>query len=115
MAERANVIGGMRVALIRRRYTAFGGAERYTESVAQGLARRGHEVHLFAERWAGRGAAPGVTLHRVPVPPGPSFMRALAFARGAARAVTREPYDAIVSFERTLRQDVYRAGDGCHR
>ncbi len=106
----------MRIALIRRRYTAFGGAERYTAAVAEGLARRGHEVHLYAERWGGQvGAPPGLTLHRVPVPPGPSFLRVLAFAAGAARAVSRERYDAIVSFERTLRQDVYRAGDGCHR
>lgn len=37
------------------------------------------------------------------------------FAAGAARAVARDSYDAVVSFERTLRQDVYRAGDGCHR
>jgi UDP-glucose:(heptosyl)LPS alpha-1,3-glucosyltransferase len=106
----------MRIALIRRRYTAFGGAERYTTAVAEGLARRGHEVHLFAERWSGEGGGPpGPTLHRVPVPPGPSFARVLAFAAGAARAVSREQYDAVVSFERTLRQDVYRAGDGCHR
>lgn len=105
----------MRIALIRRRYSAFGGAERYTAAVAQGLARRGHCVHLFAERWVGAAVTAGVTLHRVPVPPGPTFARVLAFAVGAARAVSREPFDAIVSFERTLRQDVYRAGDGCHR
>jgi UDP-glucose:(heptosyl)LPS alpha-1,3-glucosyltransferase len=106
----------MRIALIRRRFTAFGGAERYTAAVAEGLARRGHEVRLFAERWAGEArGVPGLTLHRVPVPPGPSFARVLAFAAGAARAVSRERYDAVVSFERTLRQDVYRAGDGCHR
>jgi UDP-glucose:(heptosyl)LPS alpha-1,3-glucosyltransferase len=84
--------------------------------VAEGLARRGHDVHLFAERWArDAGMRPEIALHRVPVPPGPSFVRVLAFAAGAARAVAREPCDAIVSFERTLRQDVYRAGDGCHR
>ncbi|HYB72496.1 MAG TPA: glycosyltransferase family 4 protein [Candidatus Sulfotelmatobacter sp.] len=106
----------MRIALIRRRYTPLGGAERYAAAVAEGLARRGHEVHLFAERWSGDGGGPpGLTLHRVPVPPGPSFARVLAFAAGAARAVSRGPYDAVVSFERTLRQDVYRAGDGCHR
>ena len=106
----------MRIALIRRRYTPFGGAERYTAAVAEGLVARGHEVHLFAERWVDdAGASPRVSLHRVVVPPGPSFVRALAFAARAARAVAREDYDAIVSFERTLRQDVYRAGDGCHR
>ena len=106
----------MRIALIRRRYTPFGGAERYTTAVAEGLARRGHDVHLFAERWDDHaGRTPDVSLRRVPVPPGPSFVRVLMFAAGAARAVARDSYDAIVSFERTLRQDVYRAGDGCHR
>ncbi len=106
----------MRIALIRRRYTPYGGAERYTAAVAEGLVARGHEVHLFAERWAGPAEAKSrIQYHRVPVPPGPSFVRALAFAAGAARAVVRDSYDAVVSFERTLRQDVYRAGDGCHR
>src|SRR5574341_904442 len=105
----------MRIALVRRRYTAFGGAERYTAAVAEGLARRGHDVHLFAERWTSDGGArPGISLHRVPVPPGPSFVRVLAFAAVSARAVAREPCDAILSFERTLRQDAYRARDGCH-
>ncbi len=106
----------MRIALIRRRYTPFGGAERYTAAVAEGLVVRGHKVHLFAERWVGEGDAMSrIQFHRVAVGPGPSFLRVLAFAARAARAVAREHYDAIVSFERTLRQDVYRAGDGCHR
>lgn len=44
-----------------------------------------------------------------------SFLRAWSFARNCRAAVGREPFDVICSFERTSRQDVYRAGDGCHR
>ena len=29
--------------------------------------------------------------------------------------LNREAFDIIHSFERTLYQDIYRAGDGCHR
>jgi UDP-glucose:(heptosyl)LPS alpha-1,3-glucosyltransferase len=45
----------------------------------------------------------------------PSFLRALSFAFFCKRAVTQARCDLVFSLERTLRQDIYRAGDGCHR
>src|SRR5439155_1672931 len=45
-------------------------------------------------------------------------LRALHAHPGAAvarRAVARGTWDIVQSHERTLRQDVYRAGEGCHR
>lgn len=103
----------MRIALIRRRYTATGGAERYLAQLAAGLAGAGHTVHLFAHSWTG--APPGVRLHRVPVPPGPAFVRVLGFAWTAHRMTRRGDVDLVHSFDRTIRPDIYRAGDGCHR
>ena len=29
--------------------------------------------------------------------------------------LSREPFDIVHSFERTVSQDIYRAGDGCHK
>jgi UDP-glucose:(heptosyl)LPS alpha-1,3-glucosyltransferase len=57
----------------------------------------------------------GVTLHTLALPPLPSAARVLALAVSARRAVARASWDVVQSHERTLRQDVYRAGEGCHR
>jgi UDP-glucose:(heptosyl)LPS alpha-1,3-glucosyltransferase len=44
-----------------------------------------------------------------------SFVKILTFAMAARRVIKRAPCDLVFSLERTLEQDVYRAGDGCHR
>src|SRR3989304_4428990 len=46
---------------------------------------------------------------------GPSFLRLLTFAINSYFAVKKASIDIILSFDRTLYQDSYRAGDGCHR
>lgn len=103
----------MKIGVIRQRYTAIGGAERYLDAVIRELTARGHEVHVFASAW--RGDSSGFTFHRVPVVRLTSFLRALTFAWSARDVVRRERCDLVLSLERTIEQDVYRAGDGCHR
>ncbi len=103
----------MRIALIRQRYKATGGAERYLAHLVTALTSAGHAVHLFANRWMDQ--PPGVTLHRVRVPVGPAFVRILGFAWTAHRMTWRGDFDLVHSFDRTIRPDIYRAGDGCHQ
>jgi len=103
----------VRIALIRRRYAESGGAERYVAQLVTALAGAGHAVHLFANRWTAVPA--GVRVHRVPVPPGPAFLGILGFAWAAHRMTRREGFDLVQSFDRTIRPDIYRAGDGCHQ
>ncbi|HPV29451.1 MAG TPA: glycosyltransferase family 4 protein [Deltaproteobacteria bacterium] len=112
----------MNIALIRQRYTDFGGAERYVAGLADRLTRLGHDIHVFAASWrispsggARESAHPGLTFHRVPTLRGTSFLGILSFALNSRRLLRREAFDVIHSFERTLYQDVFRAGDGCHR
>ena len=103
----------MRIALIRQRYAAGGGAEGYVARLLESLSAAGHEVHLFAHRWTG--VPPGVTIHRVPVVPAPAFLRILSFAWAAHRMTRGGGFDLVHSFDRTIRPDIYRAGDGCHQ
>ena len=44
----------MKLALIRRSFSATGGAELYLQRLLAGLVREGHEVDLFAEKWEGQ-------------------------------------------------------------
>jgi UDP-glucose:(heptosyl)LPS alpha-1,3-glucosyltransferase len=60
-------------------------------------------------------APAGVTLHRLRVPRLPASARVLLLAALARRAVAAGRWDVVQSHERTLSQQVYRAGEGCHR
>lgn len=104
----------MRIGFIRQRYVQSGGAERYLNAVAEELAARGHEVHVFAHTWT-PGETPGIQVHPVRRLKLTSALRALSFAWCCEKVVRQTACDVIFSLERTLRQDVYRAGDGCHR
>ncbi len=103
----------MKIGLIRQRYAASGGAERYVGHLVARLAEAGHEVHLYAYRWTD--VPPGVAVHRVPILLAPASLRVLSFAWAAHRMSRRGGFDLIQSFDRTFRPDIYRAGDGCHR
>lgn len=102
----------MRIALIRKKYTPHGGAERYLQQLVDGLLKAGHEVHLFASKWEEQ---PGIVFHRVPFVKGLSFLQVISFAASVRKALAKEKFDLVHSLERTVCQDVYRAGDGCHK
>lgn len=102
----------MKLALIRRQFSATGGAELYLQRLLQALALKGHELHLFAETWDGQPA--GVVLHPVNAR-GARAQKLLRFVEAVHQELARETFDCVFSLERTLKQDVYRAGDGVHR
>ena len=104
----------MRIALIRQKYTPFGGAERYMARLVAGLAAASHQVHILAAGWDAD-KTQEVTFHRVPIIKKPGWLKALTFSRGCRKIIEQERFDVVFSLERTLRQDIYRAGDGCHR
>ncbi len=106
----------MKVAIVRQRYVAYGGAERFVARFVDELIRRGHEVHIFTHRWISeQEGLPGVVFHRVFLLPGGSFFRLVSFAVFSHLAIRKENFDIVHSFERIFTQDIYRAGDGCHR
>ncbi|MBW1740966.1 MAG: glycosyltransferase family 4 protein [Deltaproteobacteria bacterium] len=110
----------MKVALIRKKYSPFGGAERYVDTLVRHLLDLGHEVHIFANEWesATRGtqsATQRLVFHRVPMIKGLSVLKLLSFAINVRRLLKKERFEIVHSFERTLYQDIARAGDGCHK
>jgi UDP-glucose:(heptosyl)LPS alpha-1,3-glucosyltransferase len=103
----------MKIALIARPFAFHGGVERATAGLVEALVARGHDLHLLSP---GASVAPaGATLHRLRLPRLPATARVLALAALAGRAVDAGRWDVVQSHERTLRQHVYRAGEGCHR
>ena len=102
----------MKLALIRRQFSATGGAELYLQRLLGMLAERGHELHLFTESW--EEAPAGVTLHPLRIRASRA-RRPIVFAEVVRHELAGQSFDCIFSLERTRRQDVYRAGDGVHR
>lgn len=107
----------MKIALLRQRVTALGGAETTLNYLVRGLAAAGHEVAVYgADRptEAQAGLGPGVSYVQVPVWGGKT-LRLLTFARNSRRLLARAGPDVVFSLERVPGLQVYRAGDGCHR
>ena len=102
----------MRIAFMHRSLSG-GGTEADLRRMAEGLAARGHALHVFTAD----GAAPptGVVAHRVPVLRAGRWARLVSFALLAPRLVARAGWDVVVGFGRTPRQDVVRVGGGTHR
>lgn len=102
----------MKIALIRRKFAAVGGAELYLQRLLRALAASAHEVHLFSEEW--NEGPDGVTQHPIRVS-GSRAARPAQFAEAVHRELGGGFFDCVFSLERTIRQDVYRAGDGVHK
>lgn len=101
----------MKIAFIRKNYTPYGGAEKYLSLVSKVLEAQGSEVHIFsANKWHGIS-----NVHHIGTLRKPSFLSNMLFAVNCKNKIKKEFFDCILSFERTLYQDIYRAGDGCHR
>lgn len=104
----------MKIAIVRKKFNPFGGAERYLNLLSAYLVREGHEVHVFANRWPGQGNN-GVVFHRIPMIGGLSLLKVWSFAIAAWVSLKRFSGDVIFSNERLFSQDIYRASDGVHR
>jgi UDP-glucose:(heptosyl)LPS alpha-1,3-glucosyltransferase len=107
----------MRIALLRMRVGGPGGAEATLQHLARGLAAAGHQVAVYGAEPFGQGTGvlrPDVTLVPVPVWGGKT-LRLLSYAANSRRLLQKAPVDVVLSLERTFFQQVYRAGDGCHR
>ncbi len=108
----------MKIAVVRQKYTDFGGAERYTAALIESLLNAGHEVHVFANEWKMKNNSSRegrIVFHSVPTLKLLSVLEVITFAVNVRRLLKQQPFDIIHSFERTFYQDIYRAGDGCHR
>lgn len=96
----------MNIALIIESFGTIGGAERMAGYLADGMVRRGHEVHVYAAKIEG---GPAVVPHRISAK---GLNRHVAFSNGVRRAMQK--HDVVYSFTRTVSQDILRLGGGIH-
>lgn len=107
----------MRLALIRQKYTPFGGAERFIERALAALYSQGNQgdetlsVTLIAREWQGEPEQRVLVCN-------PFYLGRLwrdwSFCRCVQQTIKREGFDLVQSHERIAGCDVFRAGDGVH-
>jgi UDP-glucose:(heptosyl)LPS alpha-1,3-glucosyltransferase len=102
----------VRIAFNHRHFVPRGGAEAYLWAFARKLVQRGHDVHLFCARFSPE-PTEGMTRHRVPLLSLGQSLKALSFARNSRRLLSRERFDGILGFGKTIHGDIYRDGSGC--
>jgi len=105
----------MKLAIVRKKYTFHGGAEGFSQNLITRLAALGNEIHIYAIEWSGAPSR-NIHYHKVPAIEFLSFLRDLSFLISSFFILRRDRknLDIIQSHDKTLFQDIYRAGDGCH-
>lgn len=101
----------MKLAIVRQKYTPFGGAERIVERALDVLHRQGVDVTLIARSWQAQPGYPSIRC--APFYLGRSW-RDLGFARCVQRVIATGNFDLVQSHERIPGCHIYRAGDGVH-
>jgi UDP-glucose:(heptosyl)LPS alpha-1,3-glucosyltransferase len=105
----------MHIGLVKRSFRLQGGGERQIGYLMTGLLAQGHAVHLFSEQPPPSELPVGVTSHVLAAIPAPHAFRPLSFALRVRSALRHASLAVVQSFDRTLGQQIYRAGEGVHR
>ena len=104
----------MKIALAHKRLDLRGGTERVFYRTAAGLRDRGHDIHLFCQKFR-TAPPPGVVAHRVPGLSWPRTARLLTFNIFAPLTIRHYECDIVMSFDRLIKQDLFRSGGGPHK
>ena len=99
----------MKLAIVRQKYTPFGGAERFVDQAIGALRAQGVDVSIVARQWTGD--VQGITLD--PFYLGRTW-RDVSFVRAVQRLIASRQFDLVQSHERIPGCHIYRAGDGVH-
>lgn len=105
------------LAVVRRRYSRFGGAERFIERSLDGLLATEIRPTLVCAEWddAGAAMAPNWEVVRLGPPKGLSrAQRELNFERDVRTFLDHRRFDLVQSHERIAGLQIFRAGDGLH-
>jgi UDP-glucose:(heptosyl)LPS alpha-1,3-glucosyltransferase len=87
-----------------------GGGEGYCFDLARQLLDRGHEVHVFADRWDDTGA--GIEFHRVPARFPGKTVPMMLFALRSARATEGHGLDVVHAVGKALGMNLFNSHGG---
>ncbi len=107
----------MKIALIRRKFNPFGGAEQFITRTIQGLSAFNIQTSIIAESWIKADEASslaGKDWIKADVQGNSRAAKFLSFQQSVVNILSTHQFDLIQSHERLLGADIYRVGDGIH-
>ena len=104
----------LRIAIIRRQFNPFGGAEKFIQRLVDRLSTQDVSVSILAEHWPEE-ASKGYRVVKIPRSHGPRALRHLNFQKKASELIRTGAFTLTQSHERVLGGDLYRLGDGLHK
>jgi UDP-glucose:(heptosyl)LPS alpha-1,3-glucosyltransferase len=108
----------MHIAIIRRRFNPYGGAERFILRTIKGLANHQIKTSIIAEDWQSNSveSSNDSTCERIIVNSinGSRSKQFEHFQKAVQNTLAKSEFDIIQSHERLIGADIYRLGDGIH-
>ena len=107
----------IKIAIIRRKFNPFGGAEQFITRTIEGLGALKIQASIIAESWTKTDDAPtlaGQDWIKADVQGNSRAAKFLSFQQSVATILSTHQFDLIQSHERLLGADIYRLGDGIH-
>jgi UDP-glucose:(heptosyl)LPS alpha-1,3-glucosyltransferase len=105
----------MKIAIIRRKYTPFGGAENFILRASSDLSQLGINFYIISELWKQK-ANNSKNIHWIEAKSHGLFRisKLLSFQKSVMKIIALNNFDLIQSHERLPGVDIYRLGDGIH-
>ncbi len=105
----------MKLAFVKQKYVPFGGGEGYVARLMAGCAERGHDIHLITSDWTKGEVTHPLQVHGVSINRRSRATKLTSFSASVKQCIDVNDFDCVFSLERTVGQDVWRAGEGVHR
>ncbi|HBO18352.1 MAG TPA: hypothetical protein DD612_01735, partial [Methylophilaceae bacterium] len=102
----------MKIAIIRRKFTPFGGAENFILRMSSGMAALGIKFSIISEAW--KENTKNITFLKATSHGLSRYIRLLSFTHSVKKIISTHNFDLVQSHERLLGVDIYRLGDGVH-
>ena len=105
----------MKIAIIRRKFNPFGGAEQFITRTIAGLGAFNVTSTIITESWAKNDNEPNnQEWIKAKVSGSSRAAKFLSFNHAVATILSTNKFDLIQSHERLLGADIFRLGDGIH-
>ncbi|MBE9532253.1 MAG: glycosyltransferase family 4 protein, partial [Proteobacteria bacterium] len=102
----------MKIAIVVKEHIETkGGLERYAVTLSRGLTARGHEVHVYANRWD---VDESLIFHYVPCVKWLNLLKVITFPANARKHLAKSSFDLVYSLTPLYPVDIYRVGEGIH-
>jgi UDP-glucose:(heptosyl)LPS alpha-1,3-glucosyltransferase len=104
----------LRIAIVLERFLPSTGGQNYFSGLVKELAKRGHDVHVFATEIE-ETPGPHYTMHLIPAFRYPRSLRLISFVLNSARVINRYDFDIIHEVMESLTMNVFNPHGGVEK